>query len=66
MSVLIHSPGRGQLTIDTVDEGDMLGWTWLLPPRPSSTDARAVVPVSAIAIDGDCLRDKCETDPRLG
>jgi CRP/FNR family transcriptional regulator, cyclic AMP receptor protein len=60
------SPGRGLVIIDTVDEGDVLGWTWLSPPRPASTDARAVVPVSAIAIDGDRSRDKCEADPRLG
>ena len=62
----IHSPTRGALVIDTMDEGEVLGWSWLVPPYRSFGDARAVTPVSAIALDGSCLRGKCETDAELG
>jgi CRP/FNR family cyclic AMP-dependent transcriptional regulator len=62
----VHSPARGPLVIDTMDEGEVLGWSWLVPPYRYFGDARAVTPVSAIAVDGTCLRGKCEADSELG
>ena len=62
----IHSPGPGRIVIDTIDAGEVLGWSWLVPPYRWFSDARAVLPVSAIAIDGGCLRVKSENDPQLG
>jgi len=62
----IHSPGRGRLVIDTMNEGEVLGWSWLVPPYRYFGDARAVTPVSAIALDGGCLRAKCDSDAELG
>jgi CRP/FNR family transcriptional regulator, cyclic AMP receptor protein len=62
----IHSPTRGPLVIDTMDEGEVLGWSWLVPPYRYFGDARAVTGVSATVLDGACLRGKCETDPALG
>jgi len=59
-------PGRGVLTIQTISEGDVLGWAWLFPPYRWHFDARAVELVRAIAMDGQCLRDKCEQDHSLG
>ena len=61
-----HSPTRGPLVIDTMEEGEVLGWSWLVPPYRYFGDARAVTPVSAIALDGTCLRGKCEADTDLG
>jgi CRP/FNR family cyclic AMP-dependent transcriptional regulator len=62
----VHSPVRGPLVIDTMDEGEVLGWSWLIPPYRYFADARAVTAVSATALDGACLRGKCEEDPGLG
>jgi CRP/FNR family transcriptional regulator, cyclic AMP receptor protein len=62
----LHSPARGPLVIDSIDQGDVLGWSWLIPPYRSFCDARAVTPVSATALDGACLRGKCEANPELG
>lgn len=62
----IYSPGRGRLVIDTMDAGEVLGWSWLVPPYQYFADARAVTPVSATALDGACLRGKCEADAELG
>jgi len=66
VALQIHSPTRGPLVIDTMDEGEVLGWSWLVPPYRYFGDARAATPVSAIALDGTCLRGKCEADSELG
>jgi CRP-like cAMP-binding protein len=59
-------PGRGALTIETIDEGDVLGWSWLFSPYRWHYDARTLETVRAIAFDGTCLRGKCDADPVFG
>ena len=59
-------PGRGSLTIQTVDEGDVVGWSWLYPPYRWHYDARALDMVRAVAFDGACLRGKCSDDHTFG
>ena len=62
----LHVPGSGQQVVDTVEEDQVLGWSWLVPPHRWFLDARAVMPTSAISLDGVCLRGKCDEDPALG
>jgi len=62
----IHSPARGPLVIETLDAGEMLGWSWLFPPFRWHFDARAITTVRATAFDGACLRGKCDADAALG
>ncbi len=62
----IFSPQRGPIEIETLMEGDVLGWSWLVPPYYWRFDARAVEMTRAIALDGERLRNKCETDKDLG
>ena len=62
----VHVPGRTETVVDTVEEGDVVGWSWLVPPYRWFFDARAVAEVSAVAVDASCLRTKCEEDPALG
>jgi CRP/FNR family transcriptional regulator, cyclic AMP receptor protein len=59
-------PPRGELVIETLESGDLLGWSWLFPPYRSHFDARALSAVRATQFDGACLRDKCAADPALG
>jgi CRP/FNR family cyclic AMP-dependent transcriptional regulator len=59
-------PGRGAVTLDTVDEGDVVGWSWLFPPYRWRFDARALDLVRAVAFDGACLRGKCADDHDFG
>ncbi len=59
-------PTRGAVTLQTLGEGEILGWSWLFPPYVWQFDARARDEVSAIAFDGACLRSKCDADPALG
>ena len=61
-----YVPNRGPLTVDTVGPGEIAGWSWLVAPHRWHFTGRAVEPVRAVQFDGECLRGKCETDPRLG
>jgi CRP-like cAMP-binding protein len=62
----IFSPQQGPIVIETIEDGDVLGWSWLIPPYLWKFDAKAVEQVRAIAFDGKCLRNKCEEDHDLG
>jgi CRP-like cAMP-binding protein len=59
-------PCQGAVTIETLHDGDLLGWSWLVPPYCTTFDARALTQTDAIAFDGACLRRKLEADPALG
>ena len=54
------------MVVATLGEGEVVGWSWLVPPYQWVFDARADSPVSAVALDGACLRGKCDEDPALG
>ncbi len=62
----VFVPERGAMTIDTIQEGEVLGWSWLFPPYRWHFDARALQLTRAVAFDGKCLRDKCDRDHDLG
>jgi CRP/FNR family transcriptional regulator, cyclic AMP receptor protein len=60
------APQRRTVTIETIEAGEVLGWSWLFPPYRWHFSGRAVEEVSATKLDGACLRGKCEADPALG
>jgi len=62
----VGAPASGALTVQTLAEGDVAGFSWLLQPHRWQFDGRAVDRVLAVQMDGACLRDKCERDPALG
>lgn len=66
VAVELSVPGKGSVTIETLGAGDVLGWSWLFPPYRRHFDARAVELCRAIALDGKCLRTKCDADPAMG
>ncbi|MBA4311844.1 MAG: Crp/Fnr family transcriptional regulator [Chlorobiaceae bacterium] len=66
VTLQIYTPGRGSIIIDALTEGDILGWSWLIPPYQWRFDAVAGELTRAIALDGKCLRNKCESDHDLG
>ena len=59
-------PTRGPVVIETLEAGEVLGWSWLFPPCRWHFDARALSSVRATGFDGACLRGKCDDDPALG
>jgi len=60
------APGRPPLVVQTLGAGEILGWSWLVPPYHWMFDAVAIELTRAIALDGKCLRAKCEADHDLG
>jgi CRP/FNR family transcriptional regulator, cyclic AMP receptor protein len=59
-------PGKAALRIQTVGPGEILGWSWLISPFRWHFSGIAVLETRAIALDGECLRAKCEKDPAFG
>jgi CRP/FNR family cyclic AMP-dependent transcriptional regulator len=66
MSIELHSSERGPLILQTLEAGDIVGWSWLFPPYHWKFDVRALEQVRAVSFDGECLRGKCERDPAMG
>lgn len=66
VSLEIYAPGRPPLVIETLGDGDILGWSWLVPPYKAMFDARAASLVRAISFDTNCLTRKMESDHALG
>jgi CRP/FNR family transcriptional regulator, cyclic AMP receptor protein len=66
VAVETHSPQHGPQVIETLYDGDLLGWSWLFPPYRSAFDVRAVNDAHMIEFDGECLRGKIEGDTVLG
>ena len=54
------------LRVQTLGNGGVLGWSWLIPPYRWLFDARALIASDIIAIDGVRLRAQCDADPSLG
>ena len=53
-------------TIQILNEGEVLGWSWRFEPYEWHFDARAQTPVQAISIDAARLRELCDADHALG
>jgi CRP-like cAMP-binding protein len=66
VSLQVVSPGRQAMVIQTLGEGDILGWSWLVPPYTWTLDVQAITLTRAIAFDGKCIRRKCEENHELG
>jgi CRP/FNR family transcriptional regulator, cyclic AMP receptor protein len=64
--VEVFSPWQGPICIQTCTPGDVVGWSWLIPPFKWRFDAKATEQTRMITLDGRCLRSKCETDHSLG
>lgn len=62
----LHASERGTIRILTIGPGEVLGWSWLISPYRWHFDAIAVEDVRAFALDGKCLRTKCENDHDFG
>lgn len=54
------------LQVQTLSAGDVLGWSWLIPPYAMSFQARAVEPTEVLEFDGESIRERCEQDTAFG
>jgi CRP-like cAMP-binding protein len=61
----IESP-TGPLVVETLEAGDIVGWSWIFPPYRWVYDVDVVERARLVVIDAGCLRQKCELDPEFG
>ncbi|WP_318217001.1 cyclic nucleotide-binding domain-containing protein [Streptomyces sp. SCL15-6] len=61
----VRVPGRPAAVIETVGAGELLGWSWLVPPRHWHLGAQAASPVRAYEFDAAAVRELCGKDPEL-
>lgn len=54
------------LFLQHLGPGEMLGWSWLIPPYQWSFLIRTEEPVEVIEFDGRAVLAKCESDPKFG
>ena len=63
----LYVPGRGRVTILTLNELSLFGWSAVLPVIGTRTaGARAVLDTRAVGFDSEGLRRACEEDHDLG
>jgi CRP/FNR family cyclic AMP-dependent transcriptional regulator len=58
--------GRGTIVVQTIESGEVLGWSWLFEPFTWHFSARATMATDALLLDAKRLREECEKEPRLG
>jgi CRP/FNR family cyclic AMP-dependent transcriptional regulator len=61
-----HVPRKGDVQVESLNAGDILGLSWLFPGARWTLDARAVEPVEAFALPAECIRERMLQNPALG
>jgi len=67
-SLLLEVPAitGPKLEITRLGNGEIFGWSWLIPPYEWHFHARASVPTTVLEFDGKALLKACESDPAFG
>jgi CRP-like cAMP-binding protein len=59
-------PGHGDVPIEELGPGAVLGWSWLFPPYRWHLGATALSQTLTVAFDAAGVRRLCAEDPRIG
>lgn len=62
----LSGPGSTWIAVESVGAGEVLGWSWIVPPHRWRYRARTVESTQALALGGPQLRAACEADEALG
>ncbi len=62
VALRLRVPERGPTTILTVEEGDIIGWSVLVPPHRATSSVVALVPTDLLLFDGAGLRAALDAD----
>jgi CRP/FNR family cyclic AMP-dependent transcriptional regulator len=66
VSLEIDVPDHEAILVQTLNDGEIIGASWIVPPYRWSWDARALSTIRAVALDAVCLRGKCDADHDFG
>jgi CRP-like cAMP-binding protein len=61
-----HVVGSAPTQMETLQAGDVLGFSWLFETTRWTLDARAVEATELFALDGPCVRGEMQADPAMG
>jgi CRP/FNR family transcriptional regulator, cyclic AMP receptor protein len=65
VALRLRVPERGPTTILTVEPGDIVGWSAVVPPHRSTSTVVALLPTELLLVDGAALRAELAADPEL-
>jgi CRP-like cAMP-binding protein len=65
VALRLRVPERGPTTILTVEPGDIIGWSAVVPPHRATSTIVALLPTELLLIDGAALRAELAADPKL-
>ncbi len=66
VAIEIFANERGPVTIDSLNAGEVLGWSWLVPPHQWHFDAQATTRTRMISFDAAMVRDSFDSYPDFG
>jgi CRP-like cAMP-binding protein len=66
VAIQTHAPGSKDLVLETLGSGEVIGWSWLVPPYKWVFEVQAVEEAHVVSLDGKCLREKAEKENTLG
>lgn len=65
VSLECFHPSQGPVIIETLNKGDLLGWSWLVSPYKWHFDALVLEDCELLAIEAAPLRAKMESDDKF-
>ena len=66
VNVEVQVQGSHPFSIQTLNPGDILGWSWFIPPYQWRFSAKALDKTEVVVIDGKALQEACEQNHDLG
>ncbi len=61
-----HVPAKGDVQLENLTGGDLLGLSWLFPGGKWILDARTVEPTEVLVLDAACVQARMNGDAALG
>ena len=65
VALRVHVPGRGRVTIVTVEPRELVGWSAVVPPFRATAEAVAVEATRLVTYDATLLRTRLQSDPEV-
>lgn len=65
LAIRLSVPGRDVVTVLTVEQGDFIGWSALVPPHRATSTLVALEPTTVVTFEGSALRAALDADPAL-
>lgn len=66
VSIEVAAISGPPLELQELGAGDVIGWSWLIPPYRWHFQARATEECEVIEFDGEAILEHCEQEPAFG